>query len=357
MSTPEGARPAPRTRLRAAILGATGAVGQRFVSLLAAHPWFEVGALLASERSAGRPYREAVRWLEPHPIPAEVAELPVLGPEATPDCDLAFSGLDSAAAVTIEPRLARAGLPVVSNAGAWRMAPDVPLLIPEVNAEHLDWVRRQSYGSGYIVTNPNCSAVGLVLALKPLYDAFGLETVHVTTLQAISGAGYPGVPSLDILGNVVPWIQNEEEKLETEPGKILGRHVGDAFEPARFRISAQTNRVPVLDGHLLSISVRLGESARLEAVRGAFEGFGQPLAPWQLPSAPARAVAYLEGPDHPQPRLHAGAGGGMTVSIGRLRPCPVGDFRFVALVHNTLRGAAGGALLNAELLWRRGYLG
>ncbi|HEX4956519.1 MAG TPA: aspartate-semialdehyde dehydrogenase [Thermoanaerobaculia bacterium] len=348
---------APPRRLRAAVLGATGAVGQTFLRLLADHPWFEVGALIASERSAGRSYGEAVRWLGPGPLPAAFAGLPVLPPETVPDCDLAFSGLDTAAAAEIEPRLAAAGLPVISNAGAFRMDPTVPLLVPEVNAEHAHRVRAQATWPGFLVTNPNCSVVGLVMAAKPLADAFGLEALQVTTLQAISGAGYPGVAALDVLGNVLPWIGNEEEKLETEPQKILGRLAGDGFQLAEMRISAQANRVPVVDGHLLSMSLRFGRRVAIDEVRRALDGFGQPLASLALPSAPARALALCDGPEEPQPRLHVGLGAGMTVSLGRLRHCPIEDVRLVALVHNTIRGAAGGAILNAELLWRLGYLG
>ncbi len=352
MPSPE----APPRRLRAAVLGATGAVGQTFLRRLADHPWFEVGDLVASGRSAGRPYGEAVRWLGPGPLPPALAALPVLPPETVPDCDLAFSGLDATAAAEIEPRLAAAGLPVISNAGAFRMDPAVPLLVPEVNAEHAHRVRAQATWPGFLVTNPNCAVVGLVMAVKPLADAFGLRAVQVTTLQAISGAGYPGVAALDVLGNVLPYIQNEEAKLETEPQKILGRATADGFSPAEIGISAQANRVPVVDGHLLSMSLRLGRRASIEEVGAALRGFGQPLASLELPSAPARALAVLDGPEEPQPRLHAGLGGGMTVSVGRLRACPLEDVRLVALVHNTVRGAAGGAILNAELLWRLGYL-
>ncbi|HRC84525.1 MAG TPA: aspartate-semialdehyde dehydrogenase [Thermoanaerobaculia bacterium] len=357
MRSPEAIRrpDAPAPRLRAAILGATGTVGQKFVQLLANHPWFEISALLASDRSAGRRYGEVVHWLEPSLVPPAVAPMTVLPPDAVPDCDFAFSGLDSAAAGEIEPRLAQAGIPVISNAGAFRMEPSVPLLVPEVNADHAALVATQSF-PGFIATNPNCSTVGLVMAAKPLADRFGLESLQVTTLQAVSGAGYPGVASFDILGNVIPWIRNEEEKLESEPLKILGRLSGERVVPASFGISAQTNRVAVLDGHLLSISARLGRRAEIGEVRRAFEEFGQPLAAWNLPSAPARALHFFDQEEFPQPRLHAGLGAGMTVSIGRLRRCPVADIRFVALVHNTVRGAVGGALLNAELLWRLGYL-
>ncbi|MCS7082964.1 MAG: aspartate-semialdehyde dehydrogenase [Bacteroidetes bacterium] len=344
-------------RWRVAILGATGVVGQQFVRLLAVHPWFEIRALVASSRSAGKPYGEAVRWLLPEPIPAEVASMPVLEPDALPeDVELVFSALDAISAEELEPKLARAGYPVISNASRFRLHPQVPLVVPEVNPEHLALIRHQGFGEGLIVTNPNCSTVGLVLALKPLEDRFGLESVVVTTLQAVSGAGYPGVPALDILGNVLPHIAGEEEKLETEPLKILGRLEGDRVQPAPVRISAQANRVPVLDGHLLSVSVRLRVDADPEAVRAAWLEYTSPIADLNLPSAPERPLRLFERPDWPQPRLHATADRGMSISLGRLRPCPVGHVRFVALVHNTVRGAAGAALLNAELLVRQGWL-
>ncbi len=357
MPIPSASTPVPR--LRAAVLGATGAVGQKLVRLLAAHPWFEISALAASERSAGRPYGEVVHWLEPVALPADLARRAVVPVGSDLPCDLAFSGLDATTAAEAEPRLAAAGVPVVSNAGAFRLDPAVPLLVPEVNAEHSALVGHQSWGGGWgmIVTNPNCSVVGLVLALKPLVDAFGLQEVLVTTLQAVSGAGYPGVPSLDILGNVIPTIGGEEAKLESEPRKVFGRLGPAGIEPAGFGLSAQVNRVPVLDGHLLSIAVKLASRVSLAEVAAAFRGFGQPLAGLGLPSAPASPVVFHDSEAAPQPRLHAGLGDGMSVSVGHLRPCGVLDFRFVALVHNTVRGAAGGALLNAELLVRQGLLG
>lgn len=344
-------------RLRAGILGATGSVGQQFVALLAGHPWFEITALAASARSAGKPYSEAVRWLGTSPLPPSVGDQVVQEVTTELDCDFVFSALDSGPAAEHEPALARAGHAVISNAGAFRMDPLVPLMVPEVNPTHSGLIKGQPYGSGCIVTNPNCSTTGLVCALKPLAETFGVEAVHVTTMQAVSGAGYPGVPSLDILGNVVPYIRNEEEKLETEPQKILGTLQGGRIEPASFRVSAQTNRVPVLDGHLLSIAVALTGRPSVEAVRDAFVGFGNPLADLALPSAPPALLHVFPEGAHPQPRLDAGRGNGMTVSIGRLRPCPLLGVRFVALVHNTLRGAAGGAILNAELLRQQGLLG
>jgi aspartate-semialdehyde dehydrogenase len=343
-------------RLRVGILGATGAVGQKLVTLLAGHPWLEVTALAASRRSTGRLYRDAVHWLEAAPLSAGIAALPVEDAEPPLDCDLVISALDADAARDIEPAFAAAGYPVFSNASAHRMRPDVPLLVPEVNAGHLRLVERQPFGAGFIVTNPNCSTTGLVLALKPLADAFGVEAVLVTTMQATSGAGYPGVPSLDILGNVLPHIAGEEAKLESEPRKILGA-LGDGVvvpHPAAF--SAQANRVAVLDGHLISVSVRLARKAALAAVEAAIAGFTSPLRELGLPSAPECPLALLAPPELPQPRRHAERGGGMVVHVGCVRRCPVLDVRFVALVHNTIRGAAGAAILNAELAIRQGFV-
>ncbi len=349
-----------KRRFRVGVLGATGSVGQKLVRLLDGHPWFELAAVTASERSMGRRYTNAVHWLEPTPPPESAADLVVGATEpesvAGVDCDLVFSALDSGVARRVEPAFARAGYPVVSNAGALRMDPRVPLLVPEINPDHLGLVSRQEYGDGFVVTNPNCATIGLVLALKPLADCFGIDTVQLTTLQAISGAGYPGVSGLDILGNVIPQINNEEEKLLEEPGKILGRLGSSGVEPDQIVISAQVTRVPVIDGHTLSISVKLRCPTELADVREAFAAFRSPIAGADLPSAPQKPLVLMgEGP-YPQPRLHAELGGGMVVCIGRLRPCPVADYRFVALVHNTIRGAAGAAILNAELLVHKGLI-
>ena len=344
-------------RLAVGILGATGAVGQKLVAMLAAHPWFEVTVLAASERSAGRRDRDAVHWLEPVALPERAGDLIVQGVASSLPCDLALSALAAATAREAEPAIAAAGTPVVSNASAFRMHPRVPLVIPEVNPDHLDLVATQEFGGGFIVTNPNCSTVGLTAALKPLYDAFGVEAAQVTTLQAVSGAGYPGVPALDILGNVIPGIDGEEDKLETEPGKLLGKLAGGSIEPAPVRISAQTTRVPVVDGHLLTVSVRLGTRACAVDARRALAEYRSPIADLALPSAPTRFLTVLDGDAAPQPRFHASLGGGMTVAIGRVRHCPVLDVRFVVLVHNIVRGAAGAAILNAELLVARGLIG
>ena len=346
-----------KTRFRVGILGATGAVGQKFVHLMAAHPWFEITALLASERSAGKTYSEATTWFSADPMPERVRKIRVGNARESADVDFVFSGLDASVAGEIEAEYAARGIPVISNARNHRMEDDVPLLIPEVNPDHVSLIDRQNYsGRGFIVTNPNCSTVGVVCALKPLHDAFGLEAVHVTTLQALSGAGYPGVSSLDILGNVVPFISGEEDKIATEPLKLLGKLTGNGVEFLDIPIAVQCNRVPVVDGHTISMSVRLSGNPDIETVREAIRGFKSPLEGLDLPGSPDRFVQYLDEPDAPQPVRHVLAGKGMTVSIGRLQPCPILGIRMVALVHNTIRGAAGGALLNAEYLVHRGYL-
>lgn len=341
-----------------AVLGATGAVGQRFVQLLAHHPWFELAELAASERSAGKPYGEAVRWLLPGGVPEGPAALEVLPPD--PDAvraDLVFSALDVDAASRLEGRFRERGATVVSNAGSFRRDPEVPLVVPEINAAHLESVKDQRVKhGGAIVTNPNCSTIGLCLALHPLEKAFGLERVAVTTLQALSGAGHPGVPSLEALDNVLPEIRGEEEKVEWEPRKIFGARSDGAFVPAGLRVSAQCTRVPVRDGHTLSVSVKLGREAGLEEVRGAYSGYRSPLEGLGLPSAPDRPVVLEESPCRPQPLLDRDASGGMAVTAGRLRPCPVLDFRLVALVHNTIRGAAGGTVLIAEYMAAKGLI-
>ena len=341
------------------ILGATGVVGQRFLSLLDRHPWFEPVWLAASERSAGKSYAEATRWRLPLPMPDRFAKLPVS--EATPigcPARVIFAALDATAARQLEPAFAEAGYIVVSNSSALRMQADVPLLVPEVNPDHLDLVARQpSFArGGYAVTNPNCSAAGLVMALAPLERAFGIESVFVVTMQAVSGAGYPGVASLDILGNVVPHIGGEEEKLEVEAQKILGQLGPGGVAPAQFSVSAHCNRVAVVDGHLESVSVKLRSRASVEDVAQAlrsFRGRPQELA---LPTAPAAPVLVTSAPDRPQPRFDVDAGQGMAAVVGRLRPCRLLDFKFTVLSHNTLRGAAGAALLNAELLKAEGRI-
>jgi len=343
---------------RVGILGATGAVGQTFIRLLDDHPWFTVTAVAASARSAGQPYREAANWLSGAPIPEHVASLEVqrTEPDAL-DCDVVFSALDSSVAGEIERTFAGAGVPVVSNAKNYRLHDQVPLLIPEINPEHLALIDAQSWdGGGFIVTNPNCSTTGLICGLHPLMQSFDMEAVQVTMLQALSGAGYPGVPSLDAVGNVIPHIGGEEEKLATEPRKILGALDGDHIEPADLTLSAQCTRVPVRNGHLACASVRFRDDVDAEAVADTLRRFEAPAATGSLPSRPDPFVQVLDAPDAPQPQRHVKAGGGMTVSVGRVQDCPVNDVKFVLLSHNTVRGAAGGAILNAELLASEGYL-
>lgn len=348
-----------RERIPVGILGATGIVGQRFVQMLEQHPWFEVAWLAASERSEGLPYAEAARWRLKTPMPARVANLKVSPavPDGAPK--VIFAALDAGIAAELEPWFARTGHAVVSNSSAMRMRPDVPLVIPEVNADHLRVLECQSWrreSGGFVVTNPNCSAIGLVVALAPLHKQFGLETVFVVTMQAVSGAGYPGVASLDILGNVIPYIAKEEEKLEAETRKLLGAVSASAIESANFSISAQCNRVPVEEGHTESVSVRLKSPAKAEELIACWNEFRSIPQELQLPSAPERPIVYDVAPDHPQPRFDVDRGAGMTVSVGRLRPCAVLDWKFTVLSHNTIRGAAGAALLNAELLRAQGFL-
>jgi aspartate-semialdehyde dehydrogenase len=347
-------------KIRAGVLGATGMVGQRLVYLLADHPWFELTEVAASERSSGKTYAEAVHWHLETPVPAAASDLVVKGLDPSLDCDFVFSALDSSVAGPAEEDFARAGYPVVSNSRNHRMDPDVPLLIPEVNAGHLDAIalqqRNRGYDTGFIVTNPNCSTAGLVLVLKPLADAFGLEKIFVVTLQAISGAGYPGVASMDIQGNVVPFISGEEEKMEAEPQKLLGKWDGSRFVDAGLGLSAHCNRVPVVDGHLECVSVGLKKIASIGEVREALRSFevGAELA--ALPTALRNPIVVLEEENRPQPRRDLHAGNGMAAVVGRVRECPLFDVKLTLLSHNLVRGAAGAALLNAELLAARGFL-
>lgn len=345
-----------RDKIPVAILGATGCVGQKFIHLLDQHPWFEIVALCASERSAGKKYGEAVNWLMPAPLPDYMARMEVQLCRPSFTCSLVFSGLDANVAGEIETQFAQAGYLVVSNSRNHRMDPAVPLVIGEVNANHLDLLRKQPFGKGGLVTNSNCSVMGLTVALKPLYDRFGLEAVHVVTMQALSGAGYPGVASLDILDNIIPFIKGEEEKIETEPLKILGHFDGSAITNANFKISAQCNRVPVLDGHTESVSVKLKKPASEQEIIQAWREFKAEPQEWQLPTAPFHPVHYFEQENYPQPRIHRHLDKGMAVSIGRLRNCPLFDYKFTLLSHNTVRGAAGAAILNAELLVRKGFV-
>jgi len=352
-------RPRFDKKFRAGILGATGTVGQRLVQLLADHPWFEITEVAASDRSSGKKYSEAVNWHLNTPIPAGAANLIVKSLEPALECDFVFSALDSSVAGPAEEEFARAGYPVVSNSKNHRMSPDVPLLIPEVNAAHLDAIpvqqKNRGYGSGFIVTNPNCSTAGLVLVLKPLADAFGLEKMFVVTMQAVSGAGYPGVASLDILGNVVPFIGGEEEKMEEEPQKLLGRWDGSRFVEAGLGISAHCNRVPVENGHLECLSLSLKKIATLGEVREALRNFTVNDGLAALPTAVKNPVIVLDEENRPQPRRDVDAGNGMAAVVGRVRACPLLDVKLTLLSHNLVRGAAGAALLNAELLASRGF--
>jgi aspartate-semialdehyde dehydrogenase len=347
-------------RLRVGILGATGTVGQRFIQLLEGHPQFEVTALAASDRSRGKPYAEACAWRLPGEMPAAVRSLPVSAPEPPLDCDLVFSSLPGEIARKTEEDFARAGYAVISNSSALRMDEDVPLLVPEVNHEHLGLLETQpasrGFGRGFVVTNPNCSTIGVVVALAPLHARFGIEAVVVTTLQAISGAGYPGVASLDINDNILPYIGGEEEKIETETQKILGRLAEGRVEPAPFPVSAQCHRVNVTDGHTAAVRVKLSRKAEPEEVREALASFTSLPQELKLHTAPPRPLIVRDEQDRPQPRLDRDAGRGMTTTVGRILRDKVLDYRFVTLSHNTVRGAAGAALLNAELLIATGRL-
>ncbi len=342
------------------ILGATGTVGQKFVRLLAEHPWFEVAAVAASSASAGKRYGDVVRWREQSELPARIADLTVQ--ECAPPLPgaVAFSALDADAAAPVEQAFARAGAYVVTNTRTHRMDPDVPLLIPEANADHLVLIERQRKArgwSGAVLANPNCSTAALTLALAPLHQAFGVEKLFVSTMQAVSGAGYPGVASLDALGNVIPHIGGEEEKIERESRKILGTLGPEGVEPATFAVSAHTNRVAVIDGHLETVSVgfrrRVSPDEAIAAIR---EFRGSPCVAG-LPSSPNPPVEVDLRPDRPQPRLDLERGRGMAVTVGRVRPCPILDLRLVLLGHNTIRGAAGQAVQIAELLVADGHLG
>ena len=341
------------------ILGATGIVGQRFIQMLERHPWFEVAWLAASDRSEGRDYVDAARWRLKTPIPANVAKMRVSA--ATPDGapKVIFAALDASNAAELEPRFADAGCAVITNSSALRMAKDVPLVIPEVNPDHIKLIECQSWrrkSGGFVVTNSNCSAMGLVLALAPLHKRFELETVMVVTMQAVSGAGYPGVASLDILGNVIPHIAKEEEKMEEETRKLLGTLNGSGINLAPFKMSAQCNRVAVEDGHTESVSLKFKKKAQSGEILEAWKTFSGIPQEQQFPTAPEIPVRYLDATDRPQPRFDVDFGGGMATTVGRLRPCAVLDWKFTLLSHNTIRGAAGAALLNAELLKSQGYL-
>jgi aspartate-semialdehyde dehydrogenase len=346
------------TKTPIGILGATGMVGQRYIQLLENHPWFEIAWLAASDRSSGKKYGDAAKWRLDTPLPKRIAEMTVApaDPENAPK--VIFASVDAPIAREMEPAFANAGCAVVSNSSAFRMAPNVPLVIPEVNASHLGMIEEQpsrKTSGGYIVTNSNCTVMGPVLALKPLQDRFGVEQIFATSMQAVSGAGYPGVPSMDILDNVVPYISNEEEKMEEELLKLLGKLDGQTVKPLAARMSASCNRVPVVDGHTVSVSIKLSKQATREQIIAAWADF-RPLAGQNLPSAPDQPVEWEPQPDRPQPRLDRNRGRGMAATVGRLRPCGVLDWKFTVLSHNTVRGAAGATILNAEMLASLGKL-
>jgi aspartate-semialdehyde dehydrogenase len=358
------------SKIPVGILGATGTVGQRFIQLLHEHPWFEITWLAASDRSAGKLYPEAAKWNLAMAIPAKIAAMKVSA--AAPDKStpkLVFAALDATAAQQIEPAFAEAGHAVVSNSSAFRMADDVPLIIPEVNGDHLPLIKAQKWykkNGGFMVTNPNCSAIGLVLALAPLHRRFGIDKIFVATMQAISGAGYPGVPSMDILGNVIPYIAKEEDKMEAETRKLLGSLVdsslvesslnGSRVVDADLTLSAHCNRVAVEDGHTESVSLKLRKPAPAEEIIEAWNEFRCLPQKLKLPTAPEQPVIYESAPDRPQPRLDRDRGRGMSAVCGRLRPCNIFDWKFTVLSHNTIRGAAGAAVLNGELLKAQGYI-
>ncbi len=343
-------------KIKVAVLGATGSVGQKFVELLGNHPWFELHELAASSRSAGKTYGEAVNWFMSTPLTDKIKNIEVK--ECVPNLEskVVFSGLDSNVAGEIETEFAKAGYIVISNARNHRFDADVPLIIPEVNYDHLELIKHQPYGKGCIVTNPNCSTIGMVTAVKPLFDKFEIEQLNVFTMQAISGGGYPGIPSLDILGNVIPFISGEEEKMETEPLKILGSVDNGKINFAEINISAQCNRVPVIDGHTETVQIKFKTKPEKEEIIEALKSFKSLPQELSLPSAPAAPIVYMEKVNHPQPRLHSNFGNGMTVTVGRLRECSLFDYKFVVLSHNTIRGAAGNTILIAELMKAQGYI-
>jgi aspartate-semialdehyde dehydrogenase len=346
-------------RIPVAVLAATGSVGQRFVQLLDGHPWFEVVALTGSDRSIGQLYGQTCHWKLAEPMPEWAAHMKVV-PTTPADANaaLVFSALPASVANEVEPAFAFAGVKVCSNASAYRAEADVPILLPEVNPQHtalIEVQRQKRSWSGWIVTNPNCTSTGMTVTLKALQNAFGLSVVFAVSMQALSGAGYPGVPSMDILDNVIPYIGGEEEKVEWEPRKMLGTLQGDEIDLANFAISAHTNRVAVSDGHTVCLSIELGRRAEVRQVAQALREYQAPAASADLPSAPRPVIALTEAPDRPQPRLDRMTGGGMTTVVGRLRPDPVFDVKMVTLSHNTVRGAAGGSIYNAELLIQQGY--
>lgn len=346
-------------KIPVAVLGATGTVGQRFVQLLVDHPWFEIAALAASERSAGRRYADVCNWVIPGDPPPAIGEMVVRPLTPNLPATLLFSALPSVVAREMEAQFAQAGYAVCSNASAYRAVDDVPLLIPEVNADHVALIAQQRARCGwrgFIVTSPNCTITGVALPLKPLDEAFGVRKVFMVSMQATSGAGYPGVSSLDILGNVIPYIAGEEEKFPQELRKLLGYVEGGRLVNADLVLSASANRVPVLEGHTVSLSVGFEHPPTVADAIAALRDYRGPDIVRRLPGAPERPLVVRREPDRPQPRRDIAAEGGMAVSVGRVRPCPLLDLRMTTVSHNTLRGAASGAILNAELLVTAGYV-
>ncbi|TVR76036.1 MAG: aspartate-semialdehyde dehydrogenase [Sphaerobacteraceae bacterium] len=347
-------------KISVAVLGATGSVGQRFIQLLQGHPWFAVNELVASDRSSGQRYADVTDWRVSDSIPESARDMPVKGLSDPLESTIVFSSLPGGIALEVENRLAGEGKSVFTNASDNRMVPDVPLMIPEVNPDHASLINTQrknrGWDKGLIVANPNCSTIHLILALKPIWDAFGIELAMTTTLQAVSGAGYPGVPSLDMIDNIVPYIGGEEEKIESETLKIFGSLNGGEISPAPVKVSAQCTRVPVRDGHTESVSLKLGKQASIDEVIDAFATFSGRPQELGLPSAPAHPVVVRSQADRPQPVLDRDAENGMASIVGRVRECPIFDVKFMVLGHNTIRGAAGASILNAELLVKEGYI-
>ena len=348
----------PADKIPVTILGATSPVGQQFVHLLDGHPWFEIAAVTGEGQFAGRPYADATRWLEPAPMPDRIAAMPLRRPEPAVGGRIVFSAIEGDGAGAIEEGFARAGIVVISHSGAHRFEPDVPLIIPEVNAEHLalvDRQRRERKWTGAIIANPSCATAGLVLAVSPLHRAFGIERMIVTSLQALSGSGYPGVSSLDVLGNIIPLIPGEEEKIETETRRLLGQLQGAVVTEAPLMVSAHAHRVPVLDGHLQAVSIGFRRKSTPGDAVAVLQGARLTPDLSALPSSPSRPVVVDPGADRPQPRLDAGRERGMAAIVGRVRSCPVLDLRMIIVSHNRIRGAAGGAILTAELMTARGF--
>jgi aspartate-semialdehyde dehydrogenase len=347
-------------KIPVAVLGATGTVGQRFIQLLADHPYFEVSAIASSDQSAGQVYEEVTNWRLEGIIPPEVGRMMVQPVEPNLDARLVFSALPAGAAVSIEADFAKAGYIVCSNSSAYRFAEDVPILIPEINPDQVDLIpaQRAAHGwSGLIVTSPNCTSTGIAMPLKPLDEAFSIQQVMAVTMQAISGAGYPGIPAADILANVYPYIKGEEEKVELEPRLLLGQIKDGRKQPHPMAMSAQINRVPVFDGHTASVAVKFERKPSVDEVYQALEDYRAPKRAQGLPTSPDRLFVLHRQPGRPQPRIDIYAENGMAVSVGQVRPCPIFDIKMTTVVHNTLRGAASGSILNAELLVKEGLVG